>query len=52
MGNISSFASPYLFAYLNTRTGSFTAALWAVAAVALVGAILTLSVPKTVQPIS
>ena len=46
MGNISSFLSPYLFAYLKTRTGSFTAALWAVAVVAFVGAILTLSVPK------
>jgi len=45
MGNISSFLSPYLFAYLKTRTGSFTAALWAVAVVALTGAILTLSVP-------
>jgi MFS transporter, ACS family, tartrate transporter len=46
MGNISSFVSPYLFAYLKTRTGSFTAALWAVAVVAFTGAILTLSVPK------
>jgi ACS family tartrate transporter-like MFS transporter len=45
MGNISSFLAPYLFAYLKTRTGSFTVALWAVAAVALAGAILTLSVP-------
>ncbi len=46
MGNISSFFSPYLFAQLETRSGSFTVALWAVAAVALTGAILTLSVPK------
>jgi ACS family tartrate transporter-like MFS transporter len=46
MGNISSFLSPYLFAYLKTRTGSFTAGLWAVAVVALTGAILTLTVPK------
>ena len=46
MGNISSFLSPYLFAYLTTRTGSFTTALWAVAVVALTGAILTLSVPQ------
>lgn len=45
MGNVSSFLSPYLFAYLRTRSGS-TTALWAVAAVALAGAILTLSVPK------
>lgn len=45
-GNISSFLSPYLFAYLKTPTGSFTAALWAVSAVALTGAILTLSVPQ------
>jgi len=45
MGNISSFVSPYLFAYLKTQTGSFTVALWAVAAVALTGAILTLLVP-------
>jgi len=50
MGNISSFLSPYLFAYLNTRTGSFTVALWAVAGVALTGAILTLSVPKRPKP--
>ena len=45
VGNISSFMAPYLFAYLKTRTGSFTAALWVVAAVALTGAILTFSVP-------
>src|SRR5215475_8177784 len=45
MGNISSFLSPYLFAYLKTRTGSFTVALWVVAGVALTGAVLTLSVP-------
>jgi len=50
MGNISSFLSPYLFAYLKTRTGSFTAALWAVAMVALTGAILTLSVPTPANP--
>lgn len=46
MGNISSFLSPYLFAYLKTTTGSFTAGLWAVAVVAVAGAILTVSVPK------
>ncbi len=45
-GNISAFLSPYLFAYLKTRTGSFTVPLWAVAAVGLIGAVLTLSVPK------
>jgi ACS family tartrate transporter-like MFS transporter len=45
MGNISSFLAPYLFAYLKTRTGSFTFALWAAAVVALIGAILTLLVP-------
>jgi len=50
LGNISSFVSPYLFAYLKTRTGSFTAPLWAVAVVALTGAILTLSVPIGRQP--
>jgi ACS family tartrate transporter-like MFS transporter len=50
MGNITSFASPYLFAYLKTRTGSFTAPLWAVAAVALTGAILTISVPMRRKP--
>jgi ACS family tartrate transporter-like MFS transporter len=40
MGNISSFVSPYLFAYVNTRTGSFTTSFWMIAAVALTGAIL------------
>jgi nitrate/nitrite transporter NarK len=45
MGNISSFLSPYLFGYLRMRTGSFTAALWAVALVAFLGALLTLAVP-------
>jgi MFS transporter, ACS family, tartrate transporter len=45
MGNISAFLSPYLFAYLKTRSGSFTAALWAVAVVALTGAMLTVLVP-------
>ena len=47
MGNISSFVSPYLFADLTTRTGSFRAAFWVVAGVAFAGAILTLSVPKS-----
>jgi MFS transporter, ACS family, tartrate transporter len=50
MGNISSFLSPYLFAYVTTRTGSFTAALWAVAVVALLGGLLTLSVPTRREP--
>jgi len=45
-GNISSFVAPYLFAYLRTRTGSFTIPLWAVAVVGFAGAVLTLSVPK------
>jgi MFS transporter, ACS family, tartrate transporter len=45
MGNISAFLSPYLFAYLKTRSGSFTLALWVVAGVALTGAVLTLSIP-------
>jgi nitrate/nitrite transporter NarK len=45
MGNISSFVSPYLFAYLKTRTGSFASPLWAVAGVALMGAILTVCIP-------
>jgi len=45
MGNISAFLSPYLFAYLTTRSGSFTGALWVVVVVALTGAILTLSIP-------
>jgi len=49
-GNISAFLSPYLFAYLKTRTGSFTAGLWAVAAIALTGAVLVLSVPKRREP--
>jgi len=49
-GNISAFVSPYLFAYLKTRTGSFAAGLWAVAAVAFTGAMLTLSVPKRPEP--
>jgi MFS transporter, ACS family, tartrate transporter len=45
MGNISAFLSPYLFAYLKTRSGSFTLALWVVAGVALTGAVMTLSIP-------
>ena len=45
-GNVSAFMSPYLFAYLRTRTGSFTTGLWVVAAVALMGAGLTAAVPK------
>lgn len=49
-GNILAFLSPYLFAYLKTRTGSFTAGLWAVAAVALTGAALVLSAPKRREP--
>ena len=49
-GNISAFLSPYLFAYLKTRTGSFTTGLWALAAVVLTGAVLVLSVPKRPEP--
>jgi len=50
-GNISSFLSPYLFAYLRTRTGSFTTGLWTVAAIAFTGALLTLSVPQRSEPL-
>src|SRR5215468_7598382 len=50
VGNISAFLSPYLFAYLKTPSGSFTAGLWAVAAIALTGAVLVLSVPKRREP--
>jgi MFS transporter, ACS family, tartrate transporter len=49
-GNISAFLSPYLFADLKMRTGSFTAGSWAVAAVALTGAMIILSVPKRHEP--
>jgi len=49
-GNISAFLSPYLFAYLKTRTGSFATGLWTVAAVAFTGTMFTLSVPKCPEP--
>jgi len=47
VGSIAGFAGPYLFGYLNGRTGSFVAGLGVMIVSALAGGLLILSTPKT-----
>jgi ACS family tartrate transporter-like MFS transporter len=49
VGSIAGFAGPYLFGYLNSRTGSFSFGLGVLAAAALAGALLMLSAPRSAQ---
>jgi ACS family tartrate transporter-like MFS transporter len=46
VGSIAGFASPYLFGYLNTRTGSFSAGLAVLMVSAFAGGLLILFTPK------
>lgn len=47
IGSIAGFASPYLFGYLNTRTGSFSDGLAVLMVAALAGGLLILFTPKS-----
>jgi ACS family tartrate transporter-like MFS transporter len=47
VGSIAGFAGPYLFGYLNTRTGSFSYGLGMIMVTALSGGLLMLRTPKS-----
>jgi MFS transporter, ACS family, tartrate transporter len=49
VGSVSGFAGPYLFGYLNTRTGSFSTGLAVMLAAALAGAVLMLCTPRSAR---
>ncbi len=46
VGSIAGFAGPYLFGYINTKSGSFTYGLAMLAATTIAGGLLVLAVPK------
>jgi len=46
VGSVAGFASPYLFGYLNTRTGSFSAGLTVLMVSAFAGGLLILFTPR------
>ena len=50
VGSIAGFAGPYIFGYLNTKSGSFTVGLAMLAATTAAGAFLVLALPKRMQP--
>ena len=47
VGSVAGFAGPYLFGYLNTRTGSFSYGLGVVMVSALAGGLLMLRTPMS-----
>jgi ACS family tartrate transporter-like MFS transporter len=47
VGSVAGFAGPYLFGYLNTRTGSFSYGLAVMMVAALAGGLLMLRTPKS-----
>ena len=49
VGSVAGFAGPYLFGYLNTRTGSFSSGLALMMVSALAGGLLILSTPRSAQ---
>jgi ACS family tartrate transporter-like MFS transporter len=49
VGSVSGFAGPYLFGYLNTRTGSLSSGLAVMLVSSLAGAILMLCTPRRAQ---
>jgi len=49
VGSIAGFAGPYLFGYLNTRTGSFSSGLAVMMVSALAGGLLMLRTPKNAR---
>ena len=52
VGSVAGFAGPYLFGYLNTRTGSFSYGLALMMVSALAGGLLTLCTPRSAQSAS
>lgn len=46
VGSVAGFAGPYLFGYLNTRTGSFSTGLTVMMAAAVAGGVLIVCTPK------
>ena len=48
VGSIAGFAGPYLFGYLNTRTGSFSYGLVLMTVATVAGGVLMLCTPRTV----
>jgi sugar phosphate permease len=48
VGSVAGFAGPYLFGYLNTRTGSFAVGLGVASAAAFAGGLLMLGAPRSV----
>ena len=49
VGGLAGFAGPYLFGYINTKSGSFTYGLAMLAATTIVGGLLVLAVPNRAQ---
>jgi MFS family permease len=49
VGSIAGFAGPYLFGYLNTRTGSFSSGLAVIMVSALGGGLLMLCTPRSAR---
>lgn len=49
VGSAAGFAGPYLFGYLNTRTGSLTSGLTLMMVSAVAAALLILRIPRTAQ---
>ncbi len=50
VGNVAGFAGPYLFGYLNTRTGSLSSGLMLMMLSAITGGLLVLRVPRAPTP--
>ena len=51
VGSAAGFAGPYLFGYLNTRTGSFSYGLALMMVSALAGGLLILCTPRSARPL-
>jgi MFS transporter, ACS family, tartrate transporter len=51
-GSVAGFAGPYLFGYLNTRTGSFSSGLALMMVAALAGGLLILCTPRCAPSVS
>ena len=52
VASVAGFAGPYLFGYLNTRTGSFSYGLALMMVCALTGGLLILCVPKSARELA
>jgi len=49
VGSVAGFEGPYLFGYLNTRTGSFSYGLALMMVSAIAGGLLILCAPRSTQ---